>query len=244
MKSSSHLEQLLAMLISVGDLRKLDDGHLKSLSHEQLLELSKQVVRDLKEARDRLNQNPDNSSRPPSTQAPWAGVGLSDGDIEASERSSPCVGEQAKAREGTEARRGQRDGKKPRQERRRAGRQPGARCHGRKLEMAVTGVVTHRAARCARCGALLEASAPFTPSTVSMSSISRWARPPLPARGLATPNISTVKRSAAVGTSSPPLSLGAVRRMPNGECRRVTGVSPSVPAMAIFDAAARALPGR
>jgi hypothetical protein len=79
MKSANDLEQLLAMLVSDDDLRKLDDAQLKGLSHEQLLELSRQVVRDLKDARDRLNQNPDNSSRPPSTQVPWAGLGLTEG---------------------------------------------------------------------------------------------------------------------------------------------------------------------
>ena len=80
MTSTNDPKRLHSMLVSDGDLRKLDDAHLKALSHEQLLELSMQLSRDLKEARDRLNQNPDNSSRPPSAQAPWAGLGLADGE--------------------------------------------------------------------------------------------------------------------------------------------------------------------
>jgi hypothetical protein len=78
MNCSKDLTRLLAMLVSDDDLRKLDDAHLKELSHDQLLELSMQVVRDLEIARDRLNQNPENSSRPPSGRVPWAGLGLTD----------------------------------------------------------------------------------------------------------------------------------------------------------------------
>jgi hypothetical protein len=67
--------------------------------------------------------------------------------------------------EGTGTRSGDSDVKNTRQERRRAGKQPGAPGYGRKLEMAVTGEVSHRAERCAGCGALLDESAPWTPNT-------------------------------------------------------------------------------
>ena len=140
MKSANDLEQLLAMLVSDDDLRKLDDAHLKGLSHEQLLELSRQVVRDLKDARDRLNQNPDNSSRPPSTQVPWAGLGLT-GETDSREALYPSPDEAPEGSKAPRAKRGRGDGKKCGGERRRAGKQPGASGHGRKLEMAVTGVV-------------------------------------------------------------------------------------------------------
>jgi hypothetical protein len=164
MKSANDLEQLLAMLVSDDDLRKLDDAHLKGLSHEQLLELSRQVVRDLKDARDRLNQNPDNSSRPPSTQVPWAGLGLT-GETDSREALYPSPDEAPEGSKAPRAKRGRGDGKKCGGERRRAGKQRGAPGHGRKLEMAVTGVVTHRATYCAGCGAALEESAPFRPNT-------------------------------------------------------------------------------
>ena len=71
MKSPQTLEQLLRMLVSDQDLRKLDDQHLDALGVEELRALSKRLCRDLKEARDRMNQNPANSSRLPSSQAPW-----------------------------------------------------------------------------------------------------------------------------------------------------------------------------
>jgi hypothetical protein len=37
MNCSKDLKRLLAMLVSDDDLRKLDDAHLKELSHEKLL---------------------------------------------------------------------------------------------------------------------------------------------------------------------------------------------------------------
>jgi hypothetical protein len=162
MTSTNDLERLHSMLVSDGDLRKLDDARLKALSHEQLLELSMQLSRDLKEARDRLNQNPDNSSRPPSAQAPWAGLGLSDGETDTSQVSNPSEDDPAEDTEDTPA--SHSDANQTRQ-RRPAGRQRGAPGHGRKLEMVVTGEVAHRALHCASCGAALDESAPFTATT-------------------------------------------------------------------------------
>ena len=106
MTSTNDLERLHSMLVSDGDLRKLDDARLKALSHEQLLELSMQLSRDLKEARDRLNQNPNNSSRPPSAQAPWAGLGLPAGETDTRQVSNPSEDDPAEDTEDTPASRG------------------------------------------------------------------------------------------------------------------------------------------
>ena len=52
--------------------------------------------------------------------------------------------------------------KRPRKKKRRkAGRQRGTPGHGRKVEMAVTGVEVHRAKQCAACGAGLAEEVPF-----------------------------------------------------------------------------------
>jgi transposase len=59
------------MHLSKHDLFQMDDEWLKKLSAELLLEVSKRLLHDVKELQDRLNQNPANSSRPPSTKAPW-----------------------------------------------------------------------------------------------------------------------------------------------------------------------------
>jgi transposase len=61
--------------LSDHDLKQLDDIYLGGLPMESLRGLSSKLLADLKEARERLNQNPSNSSRPPSSQAPWESTG-------------------------------------------------------------------------------------------------------------------------------------------------------------------------
>ena len=53
------------------DLKQLDEAYLSKLSPEQLLGLSEKLLQDLREARDRLNERPQNSSRPSGSYAPW-----------------------------------------------------------------------------------------------------------------------------------------------------------------------------
>ena len=59
------------MLLNDHDLRQIDETYLKSLGLEEVIRVSLRLLKDLKEARERLNQNPDNSSRPPSSRDPW-----------------------------------------------------------------------------------------------------------------------------------------------------------------------------
>jgi transposase len=61
------------MQLSEHDLKQLDEEKIRSLQAQTLQTLSLKLLADLKEARDRLNQRPDNSSRPPSTRVPWEG---------------------------------------------------------------------------------------------------------------------------------------------------------------------------
>ena len=49
----------------------MDTDYLDDLPEGQLRSLGKQLLKDLKEARERLKQNPDTSSRPPSSREPW-----------------------------------------------------------------------------------------------------------------------------------------------------------------------------
>lgn len=53
------------------DLLQMDDEWLKKLPAELLLEVSKRLLHDVKELQDRLNESPTNSSRPPTSRAPW-----------------------------------------------------------------------------------------------------------------------------------------------------------------------------
>jgi len=59
------------MHLSDHSLRQMDDSYVRSLDPEALRGLSVRLLADLKEARDRLNQGPENSSRPPSSRMPW-----------------------------------------------------------------------------------------------------------------------------------------------------------------------------
>src|SRR5512147_2783138 len=75
-----------AMHLSPHSLRQIDDAYLQSLEVDALRGLSLRLLADLKEARDRLNQGPENSSRPPSSRAPWerkGGARDADEDAEA-----------------------------------------------------------------------------------------------------------------------------------------------------------------
>lgn len=49
----------------------IDDDYVRSLGTDALRDLSLRLLTDLKELRERLNQGPANSSRPPSSRSPW-----------------------------------------------------------------------------------------------------------------------------------------------------------------------------
>jgi transposase len=55
------------------DLRQMDDDWVAKLPSDRLRGTLQQTLKDLKEARDRLNMNAQNSSRPPGSMAPWEG---------------------------------------------------------------------------------------------------------------------------------------------------------------------------
>jgi len=59
------------MKLSDYDLRQIDEERINRLSESAVKNLSITLLNDLKEARERLNQNSKNSSIPPSSEAPW-----------------------------------------------------------------------------------------------------------------------------------------------------------------------------
>ena len=73
--------------LSNHDLLQIDNTYLESLSLSELLFVSKKLLTDLKEAHDRLNQNPTNSSLPPSSRPPYMGI-IIDDDLDADEEES------------------------------------------------------------------------------------------------------------------------------------------------------------
>ena len=152
------------------DLRQINQEYLASLSPEQLLHLSEKMLDDLRTARERLNQSPQNSSRPSGSYAPWeqarfaeeksrSDEGEDSGDVE--EKAKPeKAGKESKS-EGV----GADEDSQPQGSQRKAGKQPGAKGVGRQVEMAVTGEQLHKAAVCAGCGDSFGEEEPFQPST-------------------------------------------------------------------------------
>lgn len=70
------------MKLSDHDLLQLTEQELLALPEEVLRRLSIKLLIDLKEARERLKQTSRNSSRPPSSDAPWSDTKATDDQTE------------------------------------------------------------------------------------------------------------------------------------------------------------------
>ncbi len=156
------------------DLRQMDESYLAARTPEQLMRLSTRLLEDLKEARDRLNRTPGNSSMPPSSQAPWDKPRAQLDDEDAPETAEQAQGP------------AQDDGMPERQEpqdkpdavsqatsiqvqkrpKRAPGRQLGAQGHGRTQHIEATQQAAHHPECCASCG---EGWCSQTPSQVYTS---------------------------------------------------------------------------
>jgi transposase len=151
------------MHLSDHDLRQMDEGWLEKLPEDKLRQVSGRILHDLKEARDRLNRTPDNSSRPPSSRAPWE-----KGQTKEKEEKEPAA-DKAEGEDETEmagedgpsaAECGPAQGGQNAEAKKKPGRQPGAQGFGRTQKFAVTGERTHRATVCTACGDVLPGDAP------------------------------------------------------------------------------------
>ncbi len=158
------------MQLSEHDLKQLDEQIIRSLQADRLRTLSLKLLADLKEVRDRLNQSPDNSSRPPSTRAPWEGADTeSRDDCEAEDREPEEVGQDMEigAQEnapstGPEDKKGseQQQTKPTKKPPGKPGKPKGTPGHGRGVELAVTEERIHRPSECALCAQSLPPDAP------------------------------------------------------------------------------------
>ena len=146
------------MVLTRHDLEQIDIDYLKTLSPEELLAISLSLLQDLQEAHDRFNQNPDNSSRPSGSFAPWEGTVIDEEDDDASKKTSLSNDEEKEGESKTPQDENQGKPKK-------SGKPKGAEGHGRKIEREITGTEKHRAENCAACGKELEEDARFTPCT-------------------------------------------------------------------------------
>ena len=152
------------MHLSHQDLQNIDEDLFRYLPRDDLNELSILLFEDLKEAHDRLNQNPSNSSRPPSSQEPWVVARLEEeGEDEPIEENSfdDASGESLE----TEKAPNDPEEKGSHSDRKKAGKQEGAPGFGRTQQLPVTGTVHHTADKCEFCGRELGESAEFTART-------------------------------------------------------------------------------
>ena len=154
------------MQLSKHDLAQLDAAALAALTPEQLHALSVKLLADLKLAHARLDRNPRNSSRPPSSMAPWDRAGddadepasPAPDDAPADERDRHAEPDAAAAPAGDEASAAQPPQGEPAgdtREQRRPGQRPGAPGHGRLQRLPIDHVIAHHPTHCARCGAAL-----------------------------------------------------------------------------------------
>jgi transposase len=141
------------MHLSQHSLRQLDKAYLDALDEAGLRVLSVKLLADLKEAWDRLNQGPDNSSRPPSRRAPWerqSGERASDEDPENGALDpAPAEAEPAEANSAEV----QPVVAKPA---RKAGKQPGAPGIGRTQVFQAHNEQPHYPDTCVGCGRPLD----------------------------------------------------------------------------------------
>lgn len=149
------------MNLSGVSLSQLDEEYIDSLSLEKLRHLSKKLLDDLKEARDRLNQTPENSSRPSGSFAPWekGSKGQDEEDTKESEssgesdNSTGANGDTSPPSNATS------------ENKRNAGKQPGAKGFGHHVELPITGEEIHKPSKCSACGEYFGEDADYYPKT-------------------------------------------------------------------------------
>ena len=147
------------------DLQQLTPEYIDKLPPERVAVLCEQLRQDLIQARDRLNQNPSNSSRPPSTRASWErqpddeSIDNPDDKPQSGSFDKQTVEPtQENATATVEANQPQQEAKSPK---RKPGRQPGSQGFGRTQKLIVTHEVVHRPSCCKGCAALFEPQATF-----------------------------------------------------------------------------------
>lgn len=144
------------------DLRQISHEYLGSLPQEKLIKVAENLLDNLKDARDSLNQNPQNSSRPPSSQDPWLRAKLEEepesneketeaGEFEA---QSDLADEPSENNPPDEEQASEKSVRKKSE--RKAGKQKGAVGVGRTQKLLITAEDIHYAAVCVVCNAPLK----------------------------------------------------------------------------------------
>ncbi len=159
------------MVLKDHDLRQLNQARFQELlanDPEALLRLTNQLFEDLKEARERLNQNASNSSRPPSSQDPWFRDNEQDGEQDTQEEADDASGDPAddsapdstgseeKDSDNDEESEPKTPKRQPPKPKNKPGKQPGAPGFGRTQELPIHETHPHYPESCALCGRHLD----------------------------------------------------------------------------------------
>ena len=173
------------MKLSPHDLQQLDEETLRQLPEAVLRPLSVSLLADLKEARERLAQTPTNSSRPPSSRAPWEREApMADADAEApaaepkKTRATGTEGPAADTTDAAAAGAAATDETAP--TRRKPGKQPGAAGVGRTQTFQAHRTEVHRPAVCGCCQQPLALEAPAVAYTAFQSLDLQWGDATMP----------------------------------------------------------------
>ena len=140
-----------AMQLSNQDLSQLNEEELLNLSEEELRRLSIKLLTDLKEARERLSQNSHNSSRPPSSEAPWEKDTQKDSSNDPEEEQEAASDKTESPPTDTPNKTSRQSQKNGTEEQRKPGKQLGAKGFGRQQKIAITDYQEHFPEICECC---------------------------------------------------------------------------------------------
>ena len=139
-------------------LLEMDEDYIRKLCRddpEDLIKLSLRLIDDLKRALEFENQSPNNSSKPPSSQAPWdrnddASEEDDDHDLhdKSSESSEPTDKDHSKDSGENQPS----DPSKASSSKKKAGKPHGGQGFGRMQKLPITDQVEHRLSYCEGCG--------------------------------------------------------------------------------------------
>lgn len=160
------------MHLSDHSLSQLDEAYVQTLEEGQLRGLLLRALEDLKEARERLRQNPSNSSRPPSSQALWDRPSAGNGERsdEADDEASALGQDSEQPDEASAPPKDPSDppeiqgcegaATEPEKPKRKPGKQPGAPGFARTQVFKAHETLIHCPETCAACAEALPADAP------------------------------------------------------------------------------------
>jgi transposase len=149
------------MHFDCSDLQQLTPEYVASLSLERRATLVEWLRKDLMEAHDRLNQNPSNSSRPPSSRPPWDRSVDNEAENSADE-SCESTDEKSKGKKSGESNQNHsKTANSQDRKKRKPGKQPGAKGFGRTQKLTITQTIIHRPTCCKGCERTLNENLPF-----------------------------------------------------------------------------------